>query len=136
MWHPVIRIKQNYLRNNLRVKRDCMDNLRLQFRQFWSSEFYCPSSGFKSGFFSSLSMILVLVKKVGFGQNNKSSETANHLCMACPFTRGVWRMVATWTGVDAAPTASFASVDEWWDASLPHGDKTARRRMSSHLIYV
>ncbi|KQJ92811.1 hypothetical protein BRADI_3g00848v3 [Brachypodium distachyon] len=45
-------------------------------------------------------------------------------------------MVATWTGEVAAPTAPSASVDAWWDASIPHDDKTARRRMSGHLIYV
>ncbi|PNT77166.1 hypothetical protein BRADI_1g58692v3 [Brachypodium distachyon] len=45
-------------------------------------------------------------------------------------------MVSHWTGVAATLAPSFASIDEWWDASLPHTDRSAKRRMSGHLIYV
>lgn len=63
-------------------------------------------------------------------------ETATHLCKDCPFTREVRRLVCHWTGVVMAPAESFDSINEWWDASLPHTSKTARRRASGHLIYV
>ncbi|PNT63537.1 hypothetical protein BRADI_4g17095v3, partial [Brachypodium distachyon] len=65
-----------------------------------------------------------------------AQETANHLCKDCPFTTEVRRLVCHWTGVAAAPSAPFGSLDEWWDASLPRADKVSRRRTSGNLIYV
>ncbi|PNT61408.1 hypothetical protein BRADI_5g14905v3 [Brachypodium distachyon] len=56
--------------------------------------------------------------------------------MDCPFTKGVGRLLRTWTGEGAAPATPFGSIDEWWDASLPRDDKAAKRRMSGHLIYI
>ncbi|PNT62614.1 hypothetical protein BRADI_4g05865v3 [Brachypodium distachyon] len=56
--------------------------------------------------------------------------------MKCPFTKGVGRLLRAWTGEGTAPTTPFGSIDEWWDASLPHDDKAAKRRMSGHPIYI
>jgi hypothetical protein len=45
-------------------------------------------------------------------------ETASHLVLACPYSRGVWHMLAQWTedqNLGILP-GQFATPSQWWAA--------------------
>ncbi|PNT77031.1 hypothetical protein BRADI_1g56957v3, partial [Brachypodium distachyon] len=67
---------------------------------------------------------------------NQVSETIDHLCRACPFTRKVWDSVRLWFGAPHSMISTAASVDDWWklDRARLIGDR--KRDFDGLINYI
>ena len=67
------------------------------------------------------------------------SETAEHLCLHCPFAMQVWGLVRTWTdGVISIPLQGVSIEDCWCDTLAQHSkhSKQEQQHVAAILMYT
>jgi mannosylglycoprotein endo-beta-mannosidase len=63
-------------------------------------------------------------------------ETADHICLHCPFAMQVWHRVSTWSqGLVTLPEAQ-RGLEDWWQGALGCLPKHVRRLKAAILIYT
>jgi hypothetical protein len=66
----------------------------------------------------------------------QQQETAEHLCLHCPFALQVWNLATSWSdGLILLPSVD-ASLGDWWITSLRALPKVQRRTKAAILIYI
>ena len=63
-------------------------------------------------------------------------ETAEHLCLHCPFAIQVWELVRTWSGDTIRVPTQGATIEEWWCDALMQPTKNERRQAAAYLMYT
>jgi hypothetical protein len=63
-------------------------------------------------------------------------ETAEHICLHCPFAQQVWHRIAAWTdGLVQLPVQGVA-MEVWWREALGLLPRPVRRNKAALLIYT
>ena len=63
-------------------------------------------------------------------------ETAQHICLQCPFAQRVWELVQTWTQDLVTKPEVGATIEDWWIQSLQNLKKNQRRTKAAAIMYT
>lgn len=68
---------------------------------------------------------------------DQSDEDINHIMLSCVFSREVWFLTLSWTGMgQLAPTPGDESFQSWWRRSARRLTKDRRKAFNTFVILV
>ena len=67
---------------------------------------------------------------------NQHLETAEHLCLHCPYAIQVWELVRTWSGDMIRVPTQRSTIEDWWCDALTQQQMKERRQVEAFLMYT
>ena len=66
----------------------------------------------------------------------QAPETAQHLCLQCPFSQRVWELVQAWTDDLIKQPSAVMTIEEWWTQEVNLPTKEKRRTWAAINMYT
>ena len=70
---------------------------------------------------------------------NGPLETGLHLCLCCPFAKGVWNHILSWENfpqIQQQPQVQPTDIRSWWEEVTTKVPRSERRRLNGTIIYT